>query len=113
MIGYGRRSPIGSKSVLRICVRKTHFSNVSAVRQERLLQGLMREIVRMTAQKQPLEVGVPLYQFSHTSLFRTDDILRRVADGTFVPLPLGREPPTSESIINDSDCFMNISSLGI
>lgn len=41
-------------------------------RQERLLQGLMREIVRMTAQKQPLEVGVPLYPFSHTTLFRKD-----------------------------------------
>ena len=54
----------------------------------------MREIVRMTAQKQPLEVGVPLYPFSHTSLFRTDDILRRAPDEAFAPLPFGREPPT-------------------
>jgi hypothetical protein len=29
----------------------------------------MREIVRMTAQKQPLEVGVPLYPFSHAGVF--------------------------------------------
>jgi hypothetical protein len=34
----------------------------------------MREIVRMTAQKQPLEVGVPLYPFSHTTLFRKDEV---------------------------------------
>ncbi|KAH9486846.1 hypothetical protein JR316_0000911 [Psilocybe cubensis] len=53
MMEYGQRSPIGT-------------------RQERLLQGLMREIVRMTAQKQPLEVGVPLFPFSHTTLFQKD-----------------------------------------
>jgi hypothetical protein len=41
-------------------------------RQERLLQELMREIVRMTAQKQPLQVGVPLYPFSHKTLFSKD-----------------------------------------
>ncbi|TFK30532.1 hypothetical protein FA15DRAFT_662503 [Coprinopsis marcescibilis] len=54
MLEYGSRSPIGT-------------------RQERLLQGLMREIVRMTAQKHPLEVNVPLYPFSHGSLFRRDE----------------------------------------
>jgi len=58
MMSYGQRSPIGS-------------------RQEKLLQGLMREIVRMTAQKQPLEVGVPLYPFSHTTLFRKDEVSSR------------------------------------
>jgi len=50
MLEYGNRSPIGT-------------------RQEKLLQGLMREIVRMTAQEQPLEVGVPLYPFSHAGVF--------------------------------------------
>ncbi|KNZ71447.1 Zinc finger transcription factor YRR1 [Termitomyces sp. J132] len=54
MMEYGHRSPIG-------------------VRQERLLQGLMREIVRMTAHKQPLEVGVPLYPFSHQTLFQKNE----------------------------------------
>lgn len=29
----------------------------------------MREIVRMTAQEQPLQVGVPLYTFSHAGVF--------------------------------------------
>ncbi|KIY62449.1 hypothetical protein CYLTODRAFT_438894 [Cylindrobasidium torrendii FP15055 ss-10] len=53
MLAYGQRSPIGT-------------------RQERLLQGLMKEIVRMTAQKQPLEVGVPLYPFSSNTLWRKD-----------------------------------------
>ncbi|KAH9082174.1 hypothetical protein EDB83DRAFT_2503296 [Lactarius deliciosus] len=46
MTDYGKRSPIGT-------------------RQEKLLQGLMTEIVRMTTQQQPLEVGIPLYPFSH------------------------------------------------
>ncbi|OSX67451.1 hypothetical protein POSPLADRAFT_1176282 [Postia placenta MAD-698-R-SB12] len=50
MLTYGSRSPIGT-------------------RQEKLLQGLMTEIVRMTSQPQPLEVGVPLYPFSHASAF--------------------------------------------
>jgi len=67
MLEYGNRSPIGT-------------------RQEKLLQGLMREIVRMTAQKQPLEVGVPLYPFSHAGVFgkgsRQGD-----SDGERVPPP--------------------------
>ncbi|KAI0068336.1 hypothetical protein BV25DRAFT_1793002 [Artomyces pyxidatus] len=50
MTDYGQRSPIGT-------------------RQEKLLQGLMTEIVRMTTQQQPLEVGIPLYPFSHAGLF--------------------------------------------
>lgn len=29
----------------------------------------MTEIIRMTSQMQPLEVGVPLYPFSHAGLF--------------------------------------------
>lgn len=38
-------------------------------RQEKLLQGLMTEIVRMTTQQEPLEVGIPLYPFSHAGVF--------------------------------------------
>ncbi|XP_006454415.1 hypothetical protein AGABI2DRAFT_214436 [Agaricus bisporus var. bisporus H97] len=55
MMEYGQRSPVGT-------------------RQERLLQGLMREIVRLTGQKQPLQVGVPLYPFSHQTLFEKDEM---------------------------------------
>ncbi|KDR85087.1 hypothetical protein GALMADRAFT_233700 [Galerina marginata CBS 339.88] len=71
MMEYGQRSPIGT-------------------RQERLLQGLMREIVRMTAQKQPLEVGVPLYPFSHTTLWRKDEAPQVVGDESsgVAPLPV-------------------------
>jgi hypothetical protein len=54
MLEFGSRSPIGC-------------------RQERLLQGLMREIVRMTSQEQPLQVGVPLYPFSRTTLWRKEE----------------------------------------
>jgi len=50
MTDYGKRSPIGT-------------------RQEKLLQGLMTEIVRMTSQQQPLEVSIPLYPFSHAGVF--------------------------------------------
>ena len=71
MIEYGRRSPIGSVSSISHPVVK-HLIRLTA-RQERLLQELMREIVRMTAQKQPLQVGVPLYPFSHKTLFSKDE----------------------------------------
>lgn len=50
MMAYGERSPIGT-------------------RQEKLLQGLMSEIVRLTSQMEPLEVGVPLYPFSRETAF--------------------------------------------
>lgn len=50
MLQYGSRSPIGT-------------------RQEKLLQGLMTEIVRMTSQMHPLEMDVPLYPFSHSGIF--------------------------------------------
>jgi len=74
MMEYGSRSPIGT-------------------RQERLLQGLMREIVRMTAQKQPLEVGVPLFPFSHASLFRKDESPQAIPEDGAAPLP---SPPFEE-----------------
>ncbi|KAJ7293658.1 hypothetical protein C8J57DRAFT_1269605 [Mycena rebaudengoi] len=94
MLAYGHRSPIGT-------------------RQEGLLQGVMREIVRTTAQKQPLEVGVPLYPFSHTTLWRKDDASHHpsspetgstpAASSTMTPLPVspgfdgGMSPPLAKS----------------
>ena len=49
----------------------------------------MREIVRMTAQKQPLQVGVPLYPFSHKTLFSRDEapVLSDESSGS-APLPI-------------------------
>lgn len=44
------------------------LNHISA-RQEKLLQGLMSEIVRLTSQMEPLEVGVPLYPFSRETAF--------------------------------------------
>ncbi|KIO25598.1 hypothetical protein M407DRAFT_25078 [Tulasnella calospora MUT 4182] len=50
MIDFGTVSPIG-------------------VRQEKLLQGLMTDITRLTSQAQPLNVRVLLYPFSRKSLY--------------------------------------------
>lgn len=58
------------------------------VRQEKLLQGLMTEIIRMTSQMQPLEVGFPLYPFSHSGLFARSG--NSCTQGTGAPLPNGR-----------------------
>ncbi|KAJ6503448.1 hypothetical protein C8R47DRAFT_1106227 [Mycena vitilis] len=80
MLAYGHRSPIGT-------------------RQESLLQGVMREIIRTTTQKQPLEVGVALYPFSHTTLWQKDKASHSRAspeEGTtsnIAPLPVS--PPGS------------------
>jgi len=79
MLQYGQRSPIG-------------------IRQEKLLQGLMREIVRMTAHKHPLEVGVPLYPFSHQSLFRKDEPPPEEEESTGAPLPTLENDPDQLSI---------------
>jgi len=57
----------------------------------------MREIVRMTAQKQPLEVGVPLYPFSRNSLWRKGEgngSQNGSEDGSAIPLPVS--PPYEE-----------------
>ncbi|GBE78229.1 hypothetical protein BKA93DRAFT_784774 [Sparassis latifolia] len=69
MITYGSRSPIG-------------------IRQEKLLQGLMTEIVRMTSQMHPLQVAVPLYPFSHAGVFPRD---AQIVELTGAPLP-GNQP---------------------
>ncbi|KAI1793941.1 hypothetical protein LXA43DRAFT_884711 [Ganoderma leucocontextum] len=71
MLSYGGRSPIGT-------------------RQEKLLQGLMTEIVRMTSQMQPLEVGVPLYPFSHAGVFSKGTM---APDPTAAPLPDSTQYP--------------------
>lgn len=66
------------------------------VRQERLLQGLMQEIVRITAQKQPLEVGVPLFPFSHAGLFRKNEPAHASPDQAAMPLPVS--PPYEDGM---------------
>ncbi|OJA10820.1 hypothetical protein AZE42_00268 [Rhizopogon vesiculosus] len=81
MIRYGAKSPIGT-------------------RQEKLLQGLMREIVRLTSQKQPLEVGLPLYPFSHTTLFAVPTLPE---NAQMAPLP---NPSISHSMEYDSPPFV-------
>ncbi|OJT03012.1 hypothetical protein TRAPUB_6355 [Trametes pubescens] len=85
MLNYGSRSPIGSTWWR---YTSSHFRALThaslAARQEKLLQGLMTEIVRMTTQMQPLEVGVPLYPFSHAGVFSKETM---PTDGTGAPLP--------------------------
>lgn len=69
-----------------------HHLNNSTVRQEKLLQGVMREIVRMTAQKHSVNAGVPLYPFSHTTLFRRDEAPHAPAEETTGPAPFPVNP---------------------
>ncbi|VDC01900.1 unnamed protein product [Peniophora sp. CBMAI 1063] len=71
MSHYGLRSPIGT-------------------RQEKLLQGLMTEIVRMTTQPDPLDVTIPLYPFSHTTAFAKGDGESTDTAHT-APLPIGSD----------------------
>jgi len=79
MTGYGKRSPIGT-------------------RQEKLLEGLMTEIVRMTTQQQPLEVGIPLYHFSHAGVW-SKRAPGSEEDGGHVPVaPLPLSPSFEETI---------------
>ena len=56
----------------------------------------MREIVRMTAQKYPLQVGVPLYSFSHKTLFSRDEA-PALSDESSGSAPLAMSPPYDES----------------
>lgn len=90
MMEYGQRSPIGSAKDFSLRSEFLELTSTVA-RQERLLQGLMREIVRLTGQKQPLQVGVPLYPFSHHSLFKKDEGNQESpseAPGVQPPLPV-------------------------
>ena len=50
----------------------------------------MTEIVRMTTQMQPLEVGVPLYPFSHAGVFSKETV---PTDHTGAPLPDSSQYP--------------------
>lgn len=72
-----------------------HFLNARLnflARQEKLLQGLMTEIVRMTTQQQPLEVSIPLYPFSHAGVF-SKAASGNEEDGGHVPVaPLPLSP---------------------
>jgi len=79
MLEYGNRSPIGT-------------------RQEKLLQGLMKEIVRMTAQKQPLEVGVPLYPFSHAGVFDKGSRQGGADERAPLPAPLPHSSPYDDPL---------------
>ncbi|KIL70738.1 hypothetical protein M378DRAFT_155674 [Amanita muscaria Koide BX008] len=79
----------GEINVLRFAMRTYGHRSPIGTRQERLLQRLLSEIVQMTTQKQPLEVGVPLYHFSHSTLFRTDETSPTTSDDCS-PIPLPR-----------------------
>ena len=81
MMAYGERSPIGSESAVS-CLWFYAILRRYSARQEKLLQGLMSEIVRITSQMQPLEVGVPLYPFSRETAFDKPS-------PTTAPLPSG------------------------
>ncbi|KAI6047554.1 hypothetical protein EDC04DRAFT_3100931 [Pisolithus marmoratus] len=76
MLNYGTRSPIGT-------------------RQEGLLRGLMKEVVRLSNQKQPLEVGLPLYPFSHSTVFA--DPRLPYCDAPVAPLPNPSVPEHCEA----------------
>lgn len=96
MINYGARSPIGSEYIPFTIGSLIHSHTA---RQEKLLQGLMKEIVRLTHQKQPLEVGLPLYPFSHATLFAPTI----PSNAQMAPLPI---PSTSHSMEYDSPSFV-------
>src|SRR5579863_7190328 len=87
MTDYGKRSPIGSMSFPYHCylISFAKHTLISPARQEKLLQGLMSEIVRMTTQQQPLEVGIPLYPFSHAGVF-SKPVPGTEEDGGHVPV---------------------------
>ncbi|KAF9569661.1 hypothetical protein CPC08DRAFT_652540 [Agrocybe pediades] len=93
MMEYGQRSPIGT-------------------RQEKLLQGLMREIVRMTAHKQPLEVGVPLFPFSHATLFRKDEGSHSSGDDHAGAAPLPLSPQYGQSSLGRASSVQGASPNG-
>ena len=100
MTDYGKRSPIGSTLCPKRCYICHHYLVCTfdfLARQEKLLQGLMSEIVRMTTQQQPLEVGIPLYPFSHARVFAKS--VGSDEDGGHVPLaPLPLSPSFEETI---------------
>jgi hypothetical protein len=58
----------------------------------------MTEIVRMTTQQQPLEVGIPLYPFSHAGVWskRAPGSEEDAGQVPVAPLPLS--PPFEETV---------------
>jgi hypothetical protein len=96
MTDYGKRSPIGS--ALLAIFGLIMFAKQIIARQEKLLQGLMSEIVRMTTQQQPLEVGIPLYPFSHARVF-SKQTPASDEDAAHVPVaPLPPSPSFEETV---------------
>jgi hypothetical protein len=59
----------GEINLLRLAMLEFGTQSPIGTRQEKLLQGLMSDILQMTSQAQPLAVGVPLYPFSHGTLY--------------------------------------------
>lgn len=61
----------------------------------------MTEIVRMTTQQQPLEVGIPLYPFSHAGVWskRVPGSEEDAAHVPVAPLPLS---PSFEETVDPS-----------
>jgi hypothetical protein len=84
------------------------LKNFSA-RQEKLLQGLMTEIVRMKAQHPSSEGGVPLYPFSHATLFRKGESSHPANDEHIViaPLPISPHFQDRELSSSPSHCPRN------
>lgn len=62
----------GEINIMRFAMLEFGATSPIGTRQEGILQGLMQEIVRTTAQKQPLELGMPLYPFSRNTLWRKE-----------------------------------------
>ena len=114
MMAYGERSPIGSEFIVPY-FRFGVVLKCCSARQEKLLQGLMSEIVRLTSQMQPLDVGVPLYPFSRETAFDKPS-------PTSAPLPSGSpfedggDSPdlrsSSRAEMANSHSRLNISDLG-
>jgi len=58
----------------------------------------MSEIVRMTTQQQPLEVGIPLYPFSHARVFAKSAVGCDEDGGHVAVAPLPLSPSFEETI---------------
>jgi hypothetical protein len=57
----------------------------------------MREIVRITGQKQPLEMGVPLFPFSHAGVFGDRKTGGEGEGEPTIGAPLPSSPPLEEA----------------
>jgi hypothetical protein len=58
----------------------------------------MTEIVRMTTQQQPLEVGIPLYPFSHAGVFSKQALGSEIDAGHVPVAPLPPSPSFEETL---------------